>query len=307
MTVQVDAITNLSNFRENRGQKYDPERLRANILSEFHRCDHMSQEIIISLTTIPPRIHMIEPVIQSLLHQTVRPTRIELNVPIQYRNPKYQNEFRINVHQSVDVVRCETDWGPATKLLPTLIRYRDQDVVIIYVDDDRIYRNDLVEKLVHSGREHPHAAISAHTVSVKRQLIEAFWRARPLQYKLQRIGTMGMWNPKRRTDEEPDRIAEGFGGVLVKPSFFDQRVFECPDRFTSVDDVWISGCLTAMGHAPVGCKSACPSTMPNIQNSIDAGHLDGLSTNTHAGMNRFEANAACIEYMQDEFGIWRGI
>jgi hypothetical protein len=264
----------------------------------------MNRKIVVSLTTIPPRINLLGPVIESLTQQTLKPTTIELNIPKIYRNPKFGDILTASIHPMVDIYRCERDWGPATKLLPTLERYWGQDIAIIHVDDDRIYRHDLIEKLIKLGEENPGRAITAHSVSIKRQLIEAHWRKRAFEYRMLRTLGMGLWNPKRKADERTDQIAEGFGGVLTRPIFFDDRVFEYPEHLSSVDDVWISGCLTATGHAPLRCPSLQPSSKPNIQNYTDAGHLDGLAHNSHFGMNRFQANAACIKFMQAQFGIW---
>ncbi len=39
-------------------------------------------------------------------------------------------------------------------------------------------------------------------------------------------------------------ICQGFGGVLVEPSFFPETVFDIPELLWMVDDVWLSGQLT---------------------------------------------------------------
>lgn len=46
----------------------------------------------------------------------------------------------------MELVRCERDWGPATKLLGCLPRLRS-DACLIVVDDDMVYRPFLVERL----------------------------------------------------------------------------------------------------------------------------------------------------------------
>ena len=41
-------------------------------------------KLIVSLTTIPSRINLLEPVLDSLLNQTVKPDLIYLNIPRKY-------------------------------------------------------------------------------------------------------------------------------------------------------------------------------------------------------------------------------
>ena len=166
----------------------------------------MGHEIIVSLTTIPPRFRLLNAVIESLVNQTLQPFKIELNIPKTYRNPRYGKAPAINIDSIVDVYECPKDWGPATKLLPTLERYWTSNAIIVYVDDDRIYRSDLIEKLVAYSKKNPDNTIAAHSVSVKRQLIEAYWKERPLAYRFIRTSTLGLWNPKRAADKKTNHM-----------------------------------------------------------------------------------------------------
>jgi hypothetical protein len=263
--------------------------------------------IIISLTSIPPRFQGLPAILESLLRQSVTPTKIEINIPKKYRNPKFTMYSASQIPEGFEVRIVEEDYGPATKILPTVQRYRDQDVVIIYVDDDRIYRPDLIESLVTMAEQHPTCAIAAYTVSVKRQLRESYWRKRPLNYRLCRLATFGTWNPKRAADHDEFRIAEGFGGVLVRPHFFDNQLFNFPDHLRSVDDVWISGMLSIHGHSIIEASSIKPSSQPNKVHGKDIGLLHALVQSTHENRDRFEVNEMCIRHLQEHFGIWKNI
>lgn len=203
------------------------------------------------------------------------------------------------------VHRVEDDWGPATKVLPTIDRYKSEDLPIIYLDDDRIYRHDLFESLISNQERENSAAIAAHSVSVKRQLTEAHWKVFESRYRVFRAISLGFWNPKRLADGSLSRIAEGFGGVLIRPSFFDSRLFDYPDHLRSVDDIWISGHLT-VNRIPIKTLSKIqPSSSPNIIDGRDTGMVDSLQLGTHQGANRFEQNKVCIQHFQDTFGIWK--
>src|SRR5207248_4259904 len=62
----------------------------------------------------------------------------------------------------VRVLRCDTDWGPATKFIAViqneLAEGRD-DTLIMIVDDDRIYPGDALETYLYYHRKLPDAAL----------------------------------------------------------------------------------------------------------------------------------------------------
>src|SRR5260370_20761550 len=87
-------------------------------LASPHQIDN--KRLIASITTLPDRIHNLEPTIRSLLNQTRPPDEIVLAIPEfsirqkqPYSIPKYLSEFR-----TLRILRCQTDWGPATKFIP---------------------------------------------------------------------------------------------------------------------------------------------------------------------------------------------
>lgn len=93
------------------------------------------------MTTIPSRIDHIRPVIEAVLNQSVKVERIEINVPYicvrtgeAYRIPDWFSDYG-----SLFVHRTE-DWGPITKIAPTLLRHRDDEEALVWsVDDDCAY------------------------------------------------------------------------------------------------------------------------------------------------------------------------
>ena len=87
--------------------------------SRWSRANSRS-DIVISLTTTPSRISMLEPTLKSLLDQSSPPARIILNVPfysqregVEYRLPEAFKSLK-----ALDIRRCD-DLGPGTKLIPT--------------------------------------------------------------------------------------------------------------------------------------------------------------------------------------------
>src|SRR5689334_19136354 len=81
-----------------------------------------SARVIASLTTLPDRIANLEPTIRSLLEQTRPPDEIVLTIPqfsIRQNRacsvPRYLKQI-----PRLRILRCEKDWGPATKFIPLI-------------------------------------------------------------------------------------------------------------------------------------------------------------------------------------------
>ena len=77
--------------------------------------------IYISLSTIPDRLNTINQSIESLINQTVKPDKIFVNIPYEYKRFKEKiSEKDIPAFPDiVEVTRCE-DCGPGMKLLGSL-------------------------------------------------------------------------------------------------------------------------------------------------------------------------------------------
>lgn len=108
-------------------------------------------KVYISLTTIPSRIKGIGKTIDSLINQSVKPTRIFLNIPVKY-NLRFNNAVKDSDipkfdDSIVEVVRCSHDYGPGTKLMGNVdFLKRETDAIVILVDDDFGYDKELVKK-----------------------------------------------------------------------------------------------------------------------------------------------------------------
>jgi hypothetical protein len=200
------------------------------------RCSTGSDDprVVISLTTTPSRITRLGPTLRSLLAQDYPPTAIYLAVP--RRSMRENRSYRVPVglarHPTVTIIEAERDWGPATKLLPSLRAERERpETLIIAVDDDNIYPREMVATFVHFSSTMPDAALC---------------------FRGWRVPSSGRWQDSRTifgTRVEvptPMDVITGCGGILVKPRFFDAAVFDydaAPGSAFFVDDIWISGNL----------------------------------------------------------------
>ena len=117
--------------------------------------------IYVSISTIPQRIKNLNKSVKSLLNQTKKPDKIFINIPFKYKRfteiikddqiPKFDSNL-------VEITRCE-DCGPATKLLGSLNKLKQNSLVIL-ADDDHIYENYMIEKFFYFYSKAPNNAYS---------------------------------------------------------------------------------------------------------------------------------------------------
>jgi hypothetical protein len=105
--------------------------------------------ILASMTTIPSRIDRIRPALESVIGQTVAIENIEVNVPYvcARTNQSYVMPTWLERMDRVKVFRTD-DYGPITKVAPTLLRHKDEQHTYIWsVDDDIAYPSNQLEML----------------------------------------------------------------------------------------------------------------------------------------------------------------
>jgi hypothetical protein len=151
--------------------------------------------VVATLTTAPDRIHLIEPVLQSLTSgQSRPPNEIHLNIP--HRFARTGAEYIIPdfiKNYPVKVFRCE-DEGPGTKLIPTIRRTAiNVNVWFFVVDDDIRHLPEAVQTLLGFAQKNSQAAYGYADNYLYRK-----------------------WSPP---DGSVDILC-GFGGFLVHRSFF---------------------------------------------------------------------------------------
>ena len=115
----------------------------------------MKNKVIISLTSYPARIGTIHKVIKSLLNQTYKADKIVLWLA-DSQFPTKENELPQQLLQlksdKFDIDWCE-DLKSYKKLIPTLELYTND--ISVTVDDDNIYPNCWLEKLINCHKKYP--------------------------------------------------------------------------------------------------------------------------------------------------------
>jgi len=130
----------------------------------------------VSLTTIPTRIITLYKTLDSIINQTLKPTKIYLNIPIKYIRFNYvildiypnitleMIELQKLENKYSDILKInyiDEDYGPGTKLIGFLLNNYDYDSYIILIDDDVIYKKDVFELLFKNVQ--PNNAYTYHT------------------------------------------------------------------------------------------------------------------------------------------------
>ena len=121
--------------------------------------------IIVSLTTSPTRIHGIESLLECISNQTIKPSKIVLNLPHIFKrtNTTFTNIPKFILTNSLIYInRCD-DIGPSTKIIPTTYLFDDPETIIISIDDDIVYRNNFIETLLKYSNLEPDAVITGQS------------------------------------------------------------------------------------------------------------------------------------------------
>lgn len=169
----------------------------------------------VSLTSIPPRLAGLGPVLAALAAQE-GVAGVTLRLPRRYRDfPGPVTPPPLP--EGVALEWVAKDLGPATKILPAILSARAPRAArILYCDDDWIYGPGWAATLIAAADADPGCAVAASC------------------FDAARIGAPG-W-----------RVAQGFAGVLVTPAMLDG--IAPPDGdLRLVDDVWLSAHLAARG------------------------------------------------------------
>jgi len=153
--------------------------------------------VIASMTTIPSRIHLVRPVIEAVLSQSIKVEALEFNIPFYCRrtNEEYEIPEWLREMGKVRIFRTP-DFGAITKIAPTLLRHVNDDVTHIWsVDDDCAYPKNQLELL------------ACNYQVGNKKILTRYGGAINSGHDFQ----------SRFSGEGPVTFLEGFGGVLYPP------------------------------------------------------------------------------------------
>ena len=286
----------------------------------------MKDKVVISLSSIPPRFKDLGKVLKCLLDQDHQADEIQLFIPRYYRRfPQHAFAPPPEVPPGVALRIVDEDLGPATKVLYCAREHWGTETQIIYCDDDRLPERDWLKSFVSAAEKSPDKAIVSRGLHLKQLGIKGiqnkrYPRAKKKHKKLvENIGYIAKRIHQKTSEaifgksiQKPQKsgllefnqsgyvdIAEGCGGVSIKPEFFDKNAFDIPPIVWTVDDVWLSGLLEFKG---IGIWVENSIKNPICSSSAKVYDLYNFST---GGFNRKSSNEYGIKFMQENYSIWK--
>jgi hypothetical protein len=177
-------------------------------------------KVVVSLTTTPPRLNYVGVALTRLLDQKC--DEVWLNIPPSYnRFPEWNGSIPdfSNFGSKLKVNRDCEDLGPGTKFLGSA-PHLDPSDLIIWVDDDTCYDDNLVENLVKLHHEDPTSAWGLSGFSFDTYFNKIY--------------------PRRH--DAPYDVLEGYGSVMAKVEWVQKIIPEFKELLdvTWNDDMIIS-------------------------------------------------------------------
>lgn len=229
-----------------------------------------SQKVVITLTTIPSRLHDPNPegmqaCILSLLRQDYEgPYEVHLNIPRvhkhsgeYYRQPDWLKEYRgdriytssTKSRRSLKVFKTP-DYGPATKTVPTIARITDPDTLIIVVDDDLIYDERMITAHIGHQTRSDRCAVGYDGLS---SYTPVFNDVRDHYVSAQRRDTNV-------------RVLQHYKSVSYRRSFFEDDFEQfVKEHHTWNDDLLISGYMASKGILRIATFHQSDPVVPTLE------------------------------------------
>jgi hypothetical protein len=179
-------------------------------------------KIVVSFTTSPTRINKCSQMIHSILDQTRKPDLFLLNIPEEFARTGESYVVPKYIRKSLTVNRISIDYGPATKIVPTVMYLTDRErcdkfdpkyTRIIYLDDDIAYSKKMVETY--------ERMIAPNDDNV--------WTTTGFDF-------VNMHLNGKRAHKDIATIAEGYGSVCVKLNTFGDDFMEYMARYTAAEN-----------------------------------------------------------------------
>ena len=257
-----------------------------------------SSRLLVSMTTVPTRVELVEKVLASVARQTRVPDHVLIVAPLgmaawrrmwrsAVKSVEVENEQRTQERLArlrllqlsnkslaqwglpVTVTQPHVDHGPVMKLIGALqyLQYRPPTernaTVIMTIDDDLIYPNWACSNLLQWADRCPSAVVAytgAHYAGMP-QAPEEYARAQ----KFLDGRTLGAYPSGRHRQAPPCTVRQvnyilGWAGVGYRPSFFTSE-------FTDVSHLaWLA--------ADVRCEEGCSASSAWLDDQYISGHLN---------------------------------
>ncbi|MDE6314603.1 MAG: glycosyltransferase [Lachnospiraceae bacterium] len=242
--------------------------------------------IIVSLTSYGERLKKVHHTIQSLLLQTVKPDKIILYLEAACQGQITEELEKLKAYGLEIVIGIE-DLKPHKKYYYAIQEYPND--IVITVDDDLIYEEELIELLMESYEKYPNAVSAKRVHRMKKDA-----HGNILPYS--------RWQNECRELSEPsmELLATNGAGTLFPPKCLGTQ-YRDKDTFMKMapcqDDIWLKFVELKAGIPVVYVpgKYVLPPVVPETQQQA-------LYYKNNAG----NANDECIQLLQEELQIKLG-
>ncbi len=202
------------------------------------------ERVIVSLTSYPGRIGIVSNCIDSILKQKTKPEKVLLWLS-EKQFPNKEEDLPEDLkkmqarNKRFEIKWAKEDLGPHKKYFYTVKEYPDHPVIII--DDDAIYDETMVFKLMKSFKKYP------HSISCMRANLITFNKNKTVKpYSLwvkdfNMILDTPCWN----------LLPVGVGGTLLPPGCLPKEAFDIEaikENCLYCDDLWLKAMTTYAGY-----------------------------------------------------------
>lgn len=195
-------------------------------------------KIVIGLTTIPNRINLLEPTLDSLMNQSRKPNKIYLYIANYYKrfDQKFSHTSLPSFLEKYNLqIKFGKDYGPISKLFVALQNEPSNNTFIVTCDDDCLYDKNWLSTLEKGIIKYPNCAIGL--------------RGRKLEHSLNYSKSKCFLSQNIEKDIEVD-IVTAVGGWIYQKNLFPPNYIEMWEKAQTQnpfiffnDDIWISGNL----------------------------------------------------------------
>lgn len=260
-------------------------------------------KVYLTMTTSPVRLRKLTTVLAMVLNNPYI-YRAYVNLPEKYRNKesyrKSDIKFVKNLDPRIQVKRTKKDYGPVTKMLPTITRVRDKDAIIISLDDDIGYPASLINELIYYSVHRPDIIHTGASFSFgdyySSEIDRHFW---PVYRK-----PPGMYGD----------IVEGWGGIAYKKKFVDVKTIKRLNRSGTIcklsDDLTISYALAAkkvknreIGNKYYNSDMLFPFKYGEMADALHQGSGTDIKDEEDANMLKYKQ---CLQNLVDKKIIKKG-
>jgi hypothetical protein len=220
------------------------------------------EEVVITMTSYPPRIPTTWLAIESLLRQTEKADRFVLNLfEGEFPDRIIPNNIEIQKNRGVEINWCPENLKVFLKVIPALKKYPAAALAVF--DDDVIYFNDKLTNLINK-----HNLFKNFVVYTDGRNLA--WDKDRNLLPVNKWNLTG-WHPnsQEENEERSDVIPEGIHGVLIPPNTVHEVFFEKNHFFKLTpfdDDLWLYACLIINNKQTIKIKRTNNLlTIPNSQ------------------------------------------